>query len=75
MPRSLTEATQRSYTLFDALFKNGASSYLAVLDAQRQLYAARQASISLRLSEQTNRITLYRVLGEGSIAESRVRVT
>jgi multidrug efflux system outer membrane protein len=36
-----------------------------VLDAQRQLYAARQASISLRLSEQTNRITLYRVLGGG----------
>ncbi len=63
--RSLTEATQRSYTLSDALFKNGASSYLAVLDAQRQLYAARQASISLRLSEQSNRITLYRVLGGG----------
>ena len=63
--RSLTEATQRSYTLSDALFKNGASSYLAVLDAQRQLYAARQASISLRLSEQANRITLYRVLGGG----------
>ena len=63
--QSLTEATQRSYTLSDALFKNGASSYLDVLDAQRSLYAARQTSITLRLSEQANRITLYRVLGGG----------
>lgn len=63
--QSLTEATRRSYTLSDALFKNGASSYLDVLDAQRSLYAARQTSITLRLSEQANRITLYKVLGGG----------
>ena len=38
-------------------------NYLTVLDAQRSLYAAQQTQITLRLAEQINRITLYRVLG------------
>jgi outer membrane protein, multidrug efflux system len=63
--QSLTEATARRYELSDALYKNGASSFLDVLDAQRSLYAARQSLITLRLSEQLNRITLYRTLGGG----------
>jgi len=62
---SLAEASQRSLQLSDALYRNGASSYLEVLDAQRTLYAAQQDLIGLRLSEQTNRVTLYRVLGGG----------
>ncbi len=63
--KSLTDATQRTYTLSNALFKNGASSYLDVLDAQRALYAAQQNAITLRLTEQANRVALYRVLGGG----------
>lgn len=63
--QSLLAATQKSLDLSTALFKNGASGYLEVLDAQRSLYAARQSSISLRLSEQVNRVTLYKVLGGG----------
>ncbi|MBC7941215.1 MAG: TolC family protein, partial [Chitinophagaceae bacterium] len=63
--QSLLEATRKTLTLSDALFRNGASSYLDVLDAQRSLYAVQQTAISLRLSEQSNRITLYRVLGGG----------
>ena len=43
----------------------GVDNYLAVLDAQRSLYAAQQAQITLRLAEQVNRITLYKVLGGG----------
>lgn len=43
----------------------GADDYLSVLDAQRGLYAAQQAHITLRLAEQVNRITLYKVLGGG----------
>ena len=35
--------------LAEALFKNGASSYLEVLDAQRALYTAQQDAIALRL--------------------------
>ncbi|HUE92986.1 efflux transporter outer membrane subunit [Pseudomonas sp.] len=63
--RALTEATARSQNLADALYRNGASSYLDALDAQRELYAAQQNLISLQLTEQSNRIGLYRVLGGG----------
>jgi outer membrane protein, multidrug efflux system len=63
--QSLTEATARGYALSDALYKNGASSFLEVLDAQRSLYSAQQSLITLRLNEQLNRIALYRVLGGG----------
>ncbi len=63
--RSVVQATQRAFQLSEALFKNGASSYLDVLDAQRAWYAARQSAISLRLSEQLNRVTLYKALGGG----------
>lgn len=63
--QALTEATARSQQLADALYRNGASSYLDALDAQRELYAAQQDLISLQLTEQSNRIALYRVLGGG----------
>ena len=62
---SLLEATQRTFTLSDARFKAGVDDYLTVLDAQRSLYAAQQTLIGLQLAEQTNRITLYKVLGGG----------
>jgi multidrug efflux system outer membrane protein len=63
--QALLEATGKGLDLSTALFKNGASSYLEVLDAQRSLYAAKQSAIGLRLSEQVNRVTLYKVLGGG----------
>lgn len=63
--QSLTDASARALSLSEAVFRNGASSYLDVLDAQRTLYAARQALITLRVAEQANRVTLYRVLGGG----------
>ena len=50
----------------------GVDSYLAVLDAQRSLYAAQQTLIALRLTRSANLVTLYRVLGGGwraSVAE------
>jgi multidrug efflux system outer membrane protein len=61
----LTEATARVHALSTATFRNGAASYLDVLDAQRSLYTAQQNSITLRLVEQINRIALYRALGGG----------
>lgn len=67
--RALVDATERSYQLSDALYRNGANSYLEVLDAQRSLYSARQGLISLELSEQANRLTLYKVLGGGASTE------
>jgi multidrug efflux system outer membrane protein len=41
-----------------------------VLDAQRAYYAAQQTLIGLRLSEQSNRITLYKVMGGGDTAQA-----
>ncbi|MBS0293312.1 MAG: efflux transporter outer membrane subunit [Proteobacteria bacterium] len=61
--RSLVQASQRALELSDARFRLGADSYLAVLDAQRSLYAAQQGEITLQLAEQLNRVTLYKVLG------------
>jgi multidrug efflux system outer membrane protein len=63
--RSLLGATSRSFELSQSLFKSGASSFLDVLDAQRAHYAAQQTLIGLQLTEQTNRLTIYRTLGGG----------
>ncbi|MET3497504.1 efflux transporter outer membrane subunit [Variovorax boronicumulans] len=63
--RSLLGATSRSFELSQALFKSGASSFLDVLDAQRAYYAAQQTLIGLQLTEQTNRLTIYKSLGGG----------
>lgn len=60
---SLLAATQKAFDLSQARFKAGVDNYLSVLDAQRSLYAAQQTQISLLLSEQVNRVTLYKVLG------------
>jgi len=62
---AVTRAGQTSLRLAEALFRHGGSGYLDVLEAQRTLYASQQAQISLRLAEQGNRITLYKVLGGG----------
>jgi multidrug efflux system outer membrane protein len=63
--RSLLGATSRSFALSQSLFRSGASSYLDVLDAQRAYYAAQQTLIGLQLTEQTNRLTIYKALGGG----------
>lgn len=41
----------------------GADSALTVLEAQRSYWSARQSLISLKLAEQSNRLTLFKVLG------------
>ena len=63
--QSLVAAKTRAFELSDALFRSGGAAYLDVLDAQRALYTAQQSLISLQLTEQTNRLTLYKVLGGG----------
>jgi len=46
-------------------YENGISSYLDLLDAQRSLFAARQAVIQTRLQLLQNQVLLYRALGGG----------
>ena len=64
--QSLVEATAQSHRLSDARYLGGVESYLSVLDAQRSLYAAQQNLVTLRLSRQSNLVTLYKVLGGGA---------
>ena len=59
----MVQATQKAFDLSQARFQAGVDNYLTVLDAQRSLYAAQQTLISLRLSEQINRVTLWKALG------------
>ena len=60
---SMVAATQKAFELSNARFKAGVDNYLTVLDAQRSLYTAQQTLIGLHLSEQLNRVTLWKVLG------------
>ncbi|RZI88642.1 MAG: transporter, partial [Variovorax sp.] len=62
---SLLAASARTFELSQALFRSGSAGYLDVLDAQRSLYAAQQTLIGLQLTEQANRLSLYKALGGG----------
>jgi multidrug efflux system outer membrane protein len=64
--QALVAALDETYRLSDARFKAGIDSYLSVLVAQRSLFAGQQALINVRLAEQVNLVTLYKVLGGGA---------
>ena len=58
-------AEQDRFTLAELGFRNGVRSFLELLDAQRSLFTAQQAEVSLRAQYAQNLVTLYRVLGGG----------
>ena len=58
-----TEAASDTARLTEASYRQGITSSLENLDAQRSLYSARQQEIAVRRALAGNRITLYRVLG------------
>ncbi|MGR8025298.1 TolC family protein, partial [Burkholderia cenocepacia] len=53
-------AQQRRFDLSDLRYKNGVDSYLSLLTAQTDLYAAQQSLISARLPRWTNPVDLDR---------------
>jgi multidrug efflux system outer membrane protein len=63
--QALVDAATRAEELSQARYEAGRDSYLVRLESQRTLYIAQQALIATRLSEQANRVTLYKVLGGG----------
>jgi multidrug efflux system outer membrane protein len=67
----LVAAAERAEELSIARYEAGRDSYLVRLESQRTLYAAQQALIVTRLAEQSNRVTLYRVLGGGWLEETK----
>lgn len=62
---ALARAQQQRFTLAEARYKQGVDSYLAVLTAQRDLYAAQQNQIRARFGRYSNLIGLYGALGGG----------
>ena len=63
--QELVDAATRAESLATARYEAGVDSHLVQLDAQRMLYGAQQALVAMRLAEQVNRVTLYRVPGGG----------
>jgi multidrug efflux system outer membrane protein len=63
--RAQMEAESVRHRLADLRYRNGAASYLDVLDAQRALFAAQQALVQTQLQHAQNLVTLYKVLGGG----------
>lgn len=63
--QALLKSAERQLQLADAQYRAGSTTQLDLLDAQRSLFAARQSLLTLRLGEQLNRITLFKVLGGG----------
>ena len=63
--QSLVNAVAETYRLSNSRYSRGIDSYLAVLDAQRSLYAAQQGLVSVRLAKIANQVRLYTVLGGG----------
>ncbi|HON23103.1 MAG TPA: efflux transporter outer membrane subunit [Syntrophales bacterium] len=64
--KSLVDAFAETYRLSGMRYQKGIDSYLSVLDAQRSLYGAQKALISLQLFRLTNDIALYKALGGGA---------
>ncbi len=65
-----TAAAADTATLTDARYKGGIDNFLASLDAQRSLYAARRSEIATQLLLVQTRIALFRALGGDSGAGS-----
>jgi len=63
--RAQADAEQARYRLADLRYRNGAASYLDVLDAQRSLFAAQQAVVQVQAAQAQNLVTLYKTLGGG----------
>ncbi len=63
--RLLVEAQQRRYDLTEARYRQGVDSYVAVLLAQQDLYAAQRDLLQFQAARLVNSVTLYRALGGG----------
>ena len=65
--RAQAEAEGVRFKLSDLRYRNGIASALDLLDAQRSLFTAQQLSVQARLLQLQNQVTLYKVLGGGSL--------
>ncbi len=63
--RAQSQAESRRFELADLRYRNGASSYLDVLDAQRALFQSQQLVVIAQASLVQNQVNLYKALGGG----------
>lgn len=63
---------QRTFTLAESRYRAGAEPLLSLLDAQRSLYAARNARVLLHRNRLQASIALFRALGGGWPAEGEL---
>lgn len=62
---NLADASAQTFALAESRFRNGVDDYLAVLDAQREDYAARQELVAVRLAEAASVVDLFRAFAGG----------
>lgn len=63
--QSLLDASEDYFQIAERRYRSGVDSYLTLLDAQRQLFSARQQLITDRLNQTTSEVDLFRALGGG----------
>lgn len=63
--QALLEAATQAERLSQARYDAGLDSFVTLLDARRTAYAAQQSRLQTVLSQQANRIMVYKVLGGG----------
>jgi len=67
--RRQAEAEEARLRLADLRYRNGVSSYLDLLDAERSLFTTQQGVVQVRLAQLQNQVVLYKALGGGATAE------
>ncbi|MDQ0291666.1 efflux RND transporter permease subunit [Oligosphaera ethanolica] len=64
--QALVDTLSETHRLATLRFENGVDSFLPVLDAQRNLFAAQHGLIALKLAKASSKVQLYAALGGGS---------
>jgi len=64
-------AEQRRFAISETRYQSGIESYVAVLLAQQDLYAAQQQLVELRRASMTSSVDVYKALGGGWLEHSR----
>ncbi len=70
-----SQTQQRRLKLVEARYQAGVSSYLEVLDAQRDAYAAEQNALQIRRAYLTTATQLYKALAGESAADVKIAQT
>ncbi|PAU86204.1 multidrug transporter [Pseudomonas sp. WN033] len=71
--QALVEANEQYYRLAEQRYRGGVESHLTLLDAQRELFNARQQWLSEQLALLSSEVDLFRALGGGWLETSNAQ--